>query len=527
MKLRIALLAVTALAALAATSATASAAPSVTITPGTTDLVNGQTVTVEGTDFEPVTALPPPVPRDGLYVAQAASVAGTWVVGDSQRWISYTNEDPETKLSPEGEFTTTIQVSRFLGGGTVDCLNVECVILTWQAHGNPGGPFNPIFTQTPITFGEYFLLVDPRQGLSPTETTTVNVSGAKYRPDWFPNGIKIAQAQANGNSFAYGPTITVTTTADPENPDEALLTAEGYFSARVSVAAKRTVTGGQIDCEFRSCQIIAWPADEEPTGGQDGNIIASEDIGFAFEYNPVLKLSKSRKLPSEATVDVAGSGFPGGPPGLYVAQAARIDGEWLTAVRDTSGTAANMKFLMPNSPVPDMRLNPDGSFETAIKVVRNFKLENGNTVDCAVVDCYVITWRAHTNPGRNTVYTSSPIVFNDAATRVRAVGKPRIQLGRKARSVAVAAVVCGADPCTVRSPKRAVVRVGGKRYGLPVVARRKVGAGRNAVVKLIVPGRVARALVGGNARVAFQLRVTSASADVKVRVAKSLVGAKR
>lgn len=521
-------LAIGAIAALVlgVTAAAAAAAPAVTVTPSA-DLVSGDTVTVEGTDFEPAFVPPPPFPGlDGLYVAQAANVGGEWKTGGSPRWIASSREDPEEKLSGDGSFKTTITVDRFLDSGAVDCLKVQCVILTWQAHGNPGDPLNPVFTETPIRFARS-LLVDPRGGIPAGQTTTVNVSGVNYGPAIFPNGLKIAQAQADGNSYRYGPPITVTTTPDPTDPSQYLLTPEGYFAGEVEVAAKRNTTGGQIDCEFRKCHIIAWPADEEPTGGADGNVVAAEEIGFAFTYNPFVKLSQSRRLPVATDVTVMGSGFPAGQPGLYVTQAVRINGDWHTATRDTSGRATNMKFVMPNSPVADTRLAPDGSFTTSISVTRSLTLENGQSVSCLEVDCFVITWRAHTDPSRATLYTSSPIGFRERPVepRINVVKRNPIRVGRSARSLLLAAVACGPEPCAVNRPNRVVLRVGKQRFRLALTGPRQVRPDRRAQVRLRLTGRAARALAGRRARVRFRVVARSESGNVARVVNRVLVGA--
>lgn len=528
--LRGALIAVSATLMLAVGASSAAAAPELSISK-TESLVSGETVEVSGTGFTTPTPTTP-----GMYVAQTATVNGAIVSGaqgdGSSQWVRSTDDPgspfPARILDPAvGEFdgvelTVHAKIRDAEGNVLADCRVIQCYISTWQAHGNPV----TFFTSTPINFIDRNLIVDPRAGLAPSGTSRVHLAGTGFDPAEFPTGFRLAQAQVSGANMLVGESVLVKQGANPESDSEAELSADGSFFASLDVSPVLNESGGTINCEFASCAIVAWPEDETPQAGSDGNLIANEQLSFAFEYRPVVKLSKSRKLPSTTIVGVSGSGFPGGSPGFYVAQAALVNGEWLAAVRDTSGAASNMKWMRPNFPAADSRLNPDGSFETAISVVRNFNVDDGRTLDCAVIDCYVITWRAHTDPSRNTVFTSSPIVFDDAEAGVRAVGKARIRLGRKARRIPVANIVCGADPCTVSSPKRAILRAGGKRYRLRVTAQSNLGAHKRAVVKLVVPGRVAKKLAGRKGRVKFTIAVQSEAGKKQARINKLLVGPK-
>jgi neocarzinostatin family protein len=126
--------------------ATAQQAPSITVTPST-GLVDGQTVTVEGTGFAPTTTFGSltvgPCPADILIdVTQAPFRCGA------------TAAFP-VPVDGSGTFVTQLQVFRsqptFAGGNTLTCAAAECVMLALEVAGSPSSP-EVIVATAPISF---------------------------------------------------------------------------------------------------------------------------------------------------------------------------------------------------------------------------------------------------------------------------------------------------------------------------------------------------------------------------------------
>lgn len=524
-----------------ASSPAAAADPALTVDKAT-DLRTGAQITVSGTDFAPVTKERnedgpenPPFPLQGLYIAQAALSGTDYVIGAGQQWISEVGTTPETTLNPDGSFVSELTVSKKIGSGegVVDCTEVQCFVLAWQAHGPVGSPWTPVFARYDIEFDASGRIVslDPRTGLSPTQQSTVSVAGFNFDLADAPSGFNVAQAQLAGDDYRYGSPLLVKTGADPAAENEVELSPSGAFLAKLKVSAKQSATGGDIDCEFVSCSIIIWPAGEEPVGGASTNVLENESISFAFKYSPKVKLSQSRHLPSEAEVTVEGSAFPAGDPGLYVAQAVWIDGELLTVADDRSGASSGVKFVRPGSSTADTKLNPDGTFSTTISVARNLTLDSGQKIDCVEADCSIITWRAHSNPSRHTLYTDSALSFEEdapsEAPRANVVKKKQFRIGRKAKTIRLAAVVCNSSRCTVKKPKRAVLRVGKRKFALKVGGPAKLTQGKRGVIRLRVRGKVAKKLAGRKGRVKFNVVIRSEAGNKRVKINKVLVGAKK
>jgi len=104
-------------------------------------------------------------------------------------------------------------------------------------------------------------------------------------------------------------------------------------------------------------------------------------------------------------------------------------------------------------------------------------------------------------------------------------GKAR--LGKSAKA-AVATVRCKTGPCTVVAPKRAKVRVGGKRFNAKVQAPAEVNSGKRAAIAVKVTKRVAKKLAGKKGTVRFAVAVDAGpGAEVKKVVKTKLVGGKK
>jgi hypothetical protein len=95
--------------------------------------------------------------------------------------------------------------------------------------------------------------------------------------------------------------------------------------------------------------------------------------------------------------------------------------------------------------------------------------------------------------------------------------RPGIKFSRQARvkprgATPVATASCpGSSPCRVVVPRKAVIKLGGKRFKVKVKAPKSLRAGRSGKVKVIMPAAVRRAL--GKRTAKLKLKVTVVSGD--------------
>jgi hypothetical protein len=230
-------------------------------------------------------------------------------------------------------------------------------------------------------------------------------------------------------------------------------------------------------------------------------------------------------------VAVSGSGYNPANPGVYVSQVAQVGG---SIVFPPPGGGAGMQWVRPGGPTANETLNPDGSFATSLTVTRSFKDSKGATVDCAVVQCSVITWRAHSNPTPATIYTSAPLSFSPVVMPVTPppsvapsapMKKQQLKLGTNAAKLNILVVRCGSAACSFQKPKRAAVKLGDRKLWLKVTGPKRAAAGKNAKFGVRVKAGVAKRLAGKKARVKFKVQVRSDAGNRSVRVNTLLVGA--
>lgn len=534
--LRATLVALGAMLAFALATSVASAAPSVTLEHDW-DLETNPTVGVEGAGFLPPT--PPPV---GLYTAQIAIDGDSVIVGSSQRYIrpAALGGVGPTLLNSNGTFSSDIDVVRELGTDpdSVDCAEVQCYVGTWLAHTNPTP--DSFYTLSPLYF-EPTIVAEPTSGIAATGDT-ITISGGGFDPAMNGgNGFYVSQGAVIEGAVKYGPTRVI---HPSPSSAYAVLNADGTFSTQLEIASTFETSAFPpgsptevVNCGLVQCRILAWPAKSIPDAGEPGNLIAN--IPLSFAYSPEVTVNPTSGL-KDQDVAVTGQGFPPGFPGHYVSQAAIVDGQVVTPPAGPAGGTSATRYIRPNALDVNDRLNPDGSFNTVLGVTRKFTTSAGAEIDCAVATCVIATWRGHTDPTVATLYTSTsltfqkdapppppPVVDDPVKPKLNAGKKKRLRVGRKARALRVLAIRCGSEDCRIAKPKRTVLRVGKKKFGLRVVGPAKVGKGKRAIVKLRVPGRVAKALVGRKGRVAFRVVVRSDSGNDVVRVNKVLIGARK
>lgn len=518
-------LAATALA-LTATASAASAAPAVTLTHDP-DLGTNPAVTVEGSEWG----------TTGFYLGQVAIVGDTVTAGGA-KWVKPgTPGSPnQVELQPDGSFTTTLDVTGTVGTSPdeIDCATQKCFVATWPQHSNPTTA--AIFTKNRLFF-EPGIEAAPAQGIAATGQTIAIDGGGVEAALISGFGVNMAQIAIVDGEVETGPARWIRTAGTGANK----LTSSGTFASDLTLKSTFTSGSDTIDCGIVQCAVAFWPGHTNPTVDPptlptEGQLIASQNIGFA--YSPSATVTPTTNLPETQQVTISGSGYSPASPGVYVSQIAQVGDAILTP---PPGGGETMQWVRPAGPTPDQTLNPDGSFETSVTVSRTFKDADGAIVDCAVVQCSVITWRAHTNPSSATLYTSAPLSFSPTAVIVtppattppptpappsaKVAEQKRFKLGTKARKLNIVTVRCGSAACRFQKPKRVAVKVGKQKLWLAVTGPKRAGAGKVAKFGVRINGKAAKRLAGRKARVKFKVHARSASGKRTANVNTLLVGA--
>ncbi|MEV8510903.1 HtaA domain-containing protein [Dactylosporangium sp. NPDC051484] len=134
------------------TGSTAPAGPTVTVTPSQGLDPAGATITVRGSGFDPDANN-----AAGFYVSFGPKVDEHWAnssVLQVTKWVNKTNEptDARDRLATDGSFNTTLPISAVYTdrkGNQVDCIQVQCYVITFAARGSADRSQD---TFTPITF---------------------------------------------------------------------------------------------------------------------------------------------------------------------------------------------------------------------------------------------------------------------------------------------------------------------------------------------------------------------------------------
>ncbi len=82
--------------------------------------------------------------------------------------------------------------------------------------------------------------------------------------------------------------------------------------------------------------------------------------------------------------------------------------------------------------------------------------------------------------------------------------------------VVVLAVKCPSGKCRIKAPKRVKVKIRGKVYRVKVKAPSRIGQGKTAKVRLVLPARARRAIRGGRTKARVKIVVTSNNGKRKV-----------
>ena len=226
------------------------------------------------------------------------------------------------------------------------------------------------------------------------------------------------------------------------------------------------------------------------------------------------------------TVTVRGSDFTAAngisPLGIYVAQTAIVDGQVVA-------NAARARWVQSRGPTSNETLNPDGTFETTVEVSRTLTVGD-TTVDCRVTPCAISTWRAHSLPTVDALYTSTLITFGPEAPTIE---KPKIgrvsaaqRIGRS-RTATVAILTCGSARCQISVPKAVRVKIGRARYRVRVLAPKTARAGQRVRVRVQLTKAAARALKHRRAKVRVRVAITANGTRTAKTVTATITGVRK
>ncbi|WP_405096965.1 HtaA domain-containing protein [Micromonospora sp. NBC_01412] len=189
----------------ATTGGTGPAGPAVSVTPSTGLDPAGATITVEGSGFDPAANR-----GAGFYVSFGPKVDQHWLnagVLQVTKWVSAANEPTASrdKLNADGTFRTTLPISAAYtdsSGKQVDCLAVQCYVVTFAAHGSTDrsqDTFAPVsFTRAGTGGG------DAQQRITATVTggpLTLSVAGSAVALPAVTNG-QVASGDLHGATVA-------------------------------------------------------------------------------------------------------------------------------------------------------------------------------------------------------------------------------------------------------------------------------------------------------------------------------------
>ncbi|MDO8210483.1 hypothetical protein [Conexibacter sp. CPCC 206217] len=539
---RLLLASAVAAAAIGGTATAALAAPAVSVSPYSgLSLDRANTLTVRGTGFTADAV----DQTTGLYVAVTATVSDTiYLDRPSTQYIAAVMPDGPTRLNADGTFATRVTANRrFTDEATsreIDCAVTQCVVRAWRAHNAPSDA-NVLATQairytSPTPLAGAVVTVSPRAGLSPDATTTVSIQGAGFDP-----------TAGNGGGFyvAYGPRLASYWLNQPYNqskyirstpgtPADQLLNADGTFSTTLDALPVYERGGVTYDCRVIQCGVLTFAS----RGNANAVFDTATPVSFASAVvSPATELSRD----AATTVAVSGRNYS---TGTYASVTALVGGAVLT-------DAGSTKWIRAGGPTPADTLAADGSFASAVTVNPTFTDRSGVTVDCRVTQCAISTWREHTNPTPEALYTTTPIAFAAAvvppvdpprppvtpippappvqpgvvAPRVTVPGKPQTP-GRN-RFATIGTVRAGSQAATLRAPKSIVVKIARTRYRIAVLVPSRVAKGGSARVRVRLTRAAVAALRGRSVKVAVKVKVTDAAGSKTVTAKATLRGARR
>jgi hypothetical protein len=418
---------------LAATAGAASAATVLTVNPKAGLSATGSTtITVTGTGYDATTEFPAPgsgVER-GIYVAygpKTASFATDASVYQTVKWVAPDQAEDATHapMGTDGSFSTTLTIDPTYTTGSgpsaqsFDCRVTQCYVLTMAAHGSSDRTqdrFQPlVFDVDPMT--PQISIAPATTGLDGVNEVELSLTGTGFDPNTA-NGIGFYVAFGPKNDADFWtntapyysakyirPGATPAASGDNLNPD-------GSWSTTLKVRATYTKSGTTYDCAVVACKVLTFAAQ----GNADRTLDTTTPIGFAGSGSnpggggggstpgtPTLAASPTTGLSATGptTIGVTGSGFDanaelfGHRRGVYL-----VYGPRPADFRTNANGYGAVKWVRPGGTASESgdAMSSTGGFATTLTVNPTYADGAGNTVDCTVTQCYLMTMAAHGDP---------------------------------------------------------------------------------------------------------------------------------
>jgi hypothetical protein len=336
----------------------------ITVSPAT-DLVDGQTVTVDGTGFEP---------RDELTFWQC-----TADLDDCRRALSY---DTPVVVGDDGTFAGTARVRAVFPsrhGGSIDCRTQACLMAADYGFRIDSAPAERRPPRSLAPEGDEFPLAstsvafDPSAPLAPAPTLlvdpatqlvdgqTVQLSGSGYRPN---ADIDLAFCLAQPSSFGgcdFSGAFPIETHADP--------------SGAISLTLPVFTMMASFDQPADDCRVVACSLVTFEHGLPDdrlGEAPLDFDPDAALRPSPEVHVNPGTGLADGQEVTVSGSGFR--PGEQYFIEQCLDDGQFWDCTSAWHGGAAD----------------DDGDLSHALQVRAEFN--SFEDVDCRDQPCILVLY---------------------------------------------------------------------------------------------------------------------------------------
>ena len=315
-------------------------ARSLTVTPSS-DLDDGQTVTVDGTGWRP-----------GALVLSIQCMSGTETCGGAVA---------NRPVDPDGTFTMELAVRAVFtafDGTPVDCRVDACEVLAVNEENEDHTASVPIaFDPATVLLPPPTMTVTPDADL--VDGQTVTVAGAGFLP-----GTTMFLAQCRPGQPTMEGCGAYRTFAE--------IDGSGAFSADLRVVATFFHPDGTVDCRAEACELVVGTF----FGGVQARAAVSFDPDGPLLGPPTLTVTPDERLVDGQAVQVRGAGFR---PGSTVAVGECGDGDGEDPIRTCSTSGDSAPFTV----------DAEGTFTRALTVHRSFNTLGGGSHDCAVHSCLV------------------------------------------------------------------------------------------------------------------------------------------
>jgi len=311
-----------------------------------TDLVDGQAVTVDGTGWE----------------ADEAVVINQCTVGTDKCGFAMA----AAEIDAAGAFAAPVRVRTVLpleAGGSVDCRVAACEVRATTQLGLEASSAAPTsFDPGPPLLPPPTIVVDPTSGI--VDGRRVTVTGSQF---FYVQEVLFAQCRGGTTDPGRGGCSGIEGSADPD--------VDGNFTVELEVRAVIGRAADRTDCRIDACAISAAMFPYRTVAAED---LLGFDPDAPLRPAPELTVTPTTGLVDGQQVAVSGSGF--------------VNGEAVALVQ----CAASIGDLYEGCNLPDGDLTSagaDGLVAAPVVVRERFDPQRGADVDCAAEACVVRAWR--------------------------------------------------------------------------------------------------------------------------------------